>query len=49
MPISFPEADAQLVNFFQQVGTELVQGYKRPAPEDDGIPPNRFMQASRIK
>jgi hypothetical protein len=35
----FPEADAQLVNFFQQVGTELVQGYKRPAPEDDGTPP----------
>jgi hypothetical protein len=45
----FPEADAQLVNFFQQVGTELVQGYKRPAPEDDGTPPYRFMQASRIK
>jgi len=45
----FPEADAQLVKFFQQVGTELVQGYKRPAPEDDGRTPNRFTQASRIK
>jgi len=32
----FPNADPRLVEFFQEVGTELVQGYKRRTPQGSG-------------